>query len=215
MGKIIPRLLTLSFFLSLAPNVYANMALPPSYYYGSSVFLLLTMVISDAIALWLALKLVRVKINKVKFFIALITTVILGIIADISSLIITNTLLNTFFPLFSRYHQGFLRKVDYLLLFSPSSFYMLGVSLNNFTSHFPEYVPPLGVSLLMISAFICIACFNLIHKAIFKISAKQAFLTALLLGIFTNPGWGLYPYAFIAWIIILGIIFIFIKKNKL
>jgi len=212
MKKLLNPLLIFVIFLNFSPFVYANMALPESYYYGSSLGLLLVMLLSDGIVLWLALKFIRVKIKLAKYFVALIVTVILGIVADIFSLIITNVLLNAFYPIFSRYHYE-VAISNYTFLFSPSEFYRLGTYLNNFSSHFPEYVPPVGLSLLIISAFICIAGSNIIHKFILRTNTKQALIIALFLGIFTNPGWGLYSYTVIAWIIVLGTIFIGIKKK--
>lgn len=193
--------------------VYANMALPDSYYYGSSLGLLLVMAITDYIAFRTVLKLLKLKITGAQFTVSLFIIVLLGIAADVLSLILANISLNIFYPTYSQYHLG-ASFGYYANLFSLSEFYQLGTYLNNFTSHFPEYVPPIGVGFLVISAFILITLFNFVHKFILNIDIKRALLLALFLGVFTNPFWGLYNIATLLWILILGILTIFLRSNK-
>lgn len=66
------KLFLLLLLLSFSQVVYANMALPDSYYYRSSLGVLLVMIITDAIALGLAIKVLGIITNTVRYIASLV-----------------------------------------------------------------------------------------------------------------------------------------------
>jgi hypothetical protein len=197
-------------FLNVPSKVYANMALPPSYYYGSSIGLILTMLLSDAAVLWLFLRTVRKIVSKKIFLLRLLVTFCFGIIADVFSLISTNYLFQIVFPATSRYHEIYIG--NYIDLFNFDRFYMLGTYINNFTAPHSEYMQPFGVIFLTLSALVFIIFINLFQKMIFKTTSKEIIILAVVLGLFTNPLWALYPILIFVWVAIILTWFVGVKK---
>lgn len=212
--SIIRKLLTITIlacvFLNIPSRAYANMALPPTYYYGSSISLIFTMLLSDAVVLWLFLRTSGKFVTKKIFLIRLLAVFSFGILADIFSLILTDYLFLTIFPSTAKYHEIYLS--NYTNLISLDRFYMLGTYLSNFTSSHPAYMQPFGIIFLTLTALISIAFANFLQKWIFRLSYKEAALLAIVFGIFTNPVWALYPTLTFIWIVIMLLWFVGIKK---
>ena len=208
--KLLMVIILTSVFLNAPSRVYANRALPPSYYYGSSIGLIFTMLLSDAAVLWLFLRTIRKFVTKKVFLLRLLVVFCFGVLANIFSLILTNYLFQIIYPSTARYHEIYFG--NYTDLINLDRFYMLGTYLNNFTTTHSEYMQPFGIIFLTLTALVSIAFVNLLQKLIYKISYKEVVLLVIVLGVFTNPIWALYPVLTIIWIATILIWFVGVKK---